>query len=246
MSENNNNFNDAFKIQKAFTEKLFNEKYNLSIDDLTREERLKWSKEYILSCSKEMYEMLDELNWKTHRFSTAEDSMDNFAEEGIDAFKFLLNLFIINGFDADYFYTKFIEKSIVVDIRYEQEKQLKEAVEGTQMYVVFDIDGILAQWPEEYIKFVNKLLNTDFETLKELENSIPKKQQYELKQQYRLSGVKKDLAVIDGAKECLAELIDAMNEGNWDHSDIQSDYFNVGWYTDVNIGNWNKLYELTA
>lgn len=48
------------------------------------------------------------------------------------------------------------------------------------------------------------------------------------------------------AKECLAELIDAMNEGNWDHSDIQSDYFNVGWYTDVNIGNWNKLYELTA
>jgi hypothetical protein len=33
-----------------------------------------------------------------------------------------------------------------------------------------------------------------------------------------------------------------MNDGNWDKSDIQSDYFNVGWYVDVNIGKWNKPY----
>ena len=57
--------------------------------------------------------MLDELNWKTHRYIVQEDSMDNFAEEGIDAFKFLLNLFIINGFDGEDFYSKFLEKSVV-------------------------------------------------------------------------------------------------------------------------------------
>jgi len=28
----------------------------------------------------------------------------------------------------------------------------------------------------------------------------------------------------------------AMNIGNHDHSDVQSDYFNVGWYVDINIG----------
>jgi len=33
-----------------------------------------------------------------------------------------------------------------------------------------------------------------------------------------------------------------MNTGNWDKSDIQTDYFNVGWYVDVNIGKWNKPY----
>lgn len=44
----------------------------------------------------------------------------------------------------------------------------------------------------------------------------------------------------------LKEVIPAMNEGNWDKSDIQTDYFNVGWYIDVNIGKWNKPYILEA
>ena len=38
------------------------------------------------------------------------------------------------------------------------------------------------------------------------------------------------------------ELYNAMNDGNWDKSDIQTDYFNVGWYTDVRVGEWNKPY----
>ncbi len=32
----------------------------------------------------------------------------------------------------------------------------------------------------------------------------------------------------------------ALNDGNWNKSDVQSDYFNVGWYVDVNIGRWDK------
>lgn len=48
------------------------------------------------------------------------------------------------------------------------------------------------------------------------------------------------------AKDCLTELFAAMNSGNWDKSDIQSDYFNVGWYVDVNVGKWDKAYELVA
>ena len=40
----------------------------------------------------------------------------------------------------------------------------------------------------------------------------------------------------------LSEVIPAMNDGNWDKSDAQTDYFNVGWYIDVNIGKWNKPY----
>ena len=47
------------------------------------------------------------------------------------------------------------------------------------------------------------------------------------------------------AKAFLSEVIPAMNDGNWDKSEIQYDYFNVGWYIDVNIGKWNKPYELT-
>lgn len=48
------------------------------------------------------------------------------------------------------------------------------------------------------------------------------------------------------AKEFLREVFTAMNEGNHDNSDAQIDYFDVGWYVDVNIGKWNQPYELVG
>ena len=46
------------------------------------------------------------------------------------------------------------------------------------------------------------------------------------------------------ALECLTELMTALNDGNHNRSDIQTDYFDVGWYVDLNIGTWDKPYEL--
>jgi hypothetical protein len=46
------------------------------------------------------------------------------------------------------------------------------------------------------------------------------------------------------AKAFLTNVIAAMNAGNHDRSDIQTDYFDVGWYIDVNIGRWNRPYAL--
>lgn len=45
------------------------------------------------------------------------------------------------------------------------------------------------------------------------------------------------------ARDFLTELTAAAHEGNWDKSDTMTDYFNVGWYVDINIGRWNKPYE---
>lgn len=36
----------------------------------------------------------------------------------------------------------------------------------------------------------------------------------------------------------------ALNDGNHDRSDIQSDYFDVGWYTDISIGRWDKPFSV--
>lgn len=54
-------------------------------------------------------------------------------------------------------------------------------------------------------------------------------------------------------KSFYEELIDAMNgyyEGsensNYNNSDIMTDYFDVGWYISIRIGNWNKPYVLEA
>lgn len=45
-------------------------------------------------------------------------------------------------------------------------------------------------------------------------------------------------------KQFLTEVLAVMNRGNHDRSDIQTDYFDVGWYVDVNVGKWNKGYVL--
>jgi hypothetical protein len=181
------NFEEAFEIQKSFTKKLFLEKYGIDIEHFTDEEKLKWSKEYILSASKELYEMLDELpKWKTHRFITEDDNLDNFAEEGIDAFKFLLNLFIVNGLSSDDFWTKFLEKSVVVDIRYEQDKKLQEAINSDRKFVVFDIDGILNDYPKNIIRYF-KYLECGYDSIEEFKANDLKKYNA-LKNQFRISG----------------------------------------------------------
>jgi hypothetical protein len=46
------------------------------------------------------------------------------------------------------------------------------------------------------------------------------------------------------AKAFLTEVYAAMMMGNHDNSDIQTDYFDVGWYVDINIGKWNAPYIL--
>jgi len=43
----------------------------------------------------------------------------------------------------------------------------------------------------------------------------------------------------------LEKAIPVLNTGNHDRSDIQSDYFDVGFYVNVNIGQWNKPYVVT-
>ena len=33
-----------------------------------------------------------------------------------------------------------------------------------------------------------------------------------------------------------------LNRGNYNKSDLMSDYHHVGWYVEVNVGRWNKPY----
>ena len=48
------------------------------------------------------------------------------------------------------------------------------------------------------------------------------------------------------AKEFLLKLKDAMMVGNHNNTDISTDYFDVGWYIKINIGKWDKVYEVTG
>lgn len=40
------------------------------------------------------------------------------------------------------------------------------------------------------------------------------------------------------AAKLMGRVKDAMNTGNYDNSDIQTDYFDVGWYVDIKVGKY--------
>lgn len=42
--------------------------------------------------------------------------------------------------------------------------------------------------------------------------------------------------------DTLKKIYDIINEGNHDNSDPQTDYFDVGFYINFNIGQWDKPY----
>lgn len=46
--------------------------------------------------------------------------------------------------------------------------------------------------------------------------------------------------------EFLKEVMAVLFEGNWNNSDIQTDYFDVGWWVDINVGRWDKPYVFTG
>jgi hypothetical protein len=46
------------------------------------------------------------------------------------------------------------------------------------------------------------------------------------------------------AWEVLQRAAEVGNADNWDNSDSQTDYFDVNYYLDINIGKWNKPYEI--
>ena len=47
------------------------------------------------------------------------------------------------------------------------------------------------------------------------------------------------------ARKFLEEAYAILMVGNHNNSDIQTDYFDVGWYVDINVGKWDKPYVCT-
>lgn len=47
-------------------------------------------------------------------------------------------------------------------------------------------------------------------------------------------------------KQFLTELHAAMSAGNHDRSDILTDYFDIGWYVEMHIGDYDRPYEMVG
>lgn len=47
-------------------------------------------------------------------------------------------------------------------------------------------------------------------------------------------------------RQFMLDAMEILNIDNYDHSDVQSDYFNVGHYVDIRVGTYDKFYEYTG
>lgn len=46
--------------------------------------------------------------------------------------------------------------------------------------------------------------------------------------------------------DILKRIIEIGNMGNHNNSDVMTDYFDVGWYFDLSLGQWNKPFQVAA
>lgn len=95
-------------FQKSFQEKLMP---GFNPDNMTYDEKIAHTKNYILYCHEELTEVLQSLKHKAwHKYEKEYDE-ESTKEEIIDCFKFVLNLGILWGLDADEFEQVFAKKS---------------------------------------------------------------------------------------------------------------------------------------
>jgi uncharacterized HAD superfamily protein len=150
-----------------------------------------------LALIKEATEVLDCINWKDHKLEQTDINESNLVEELIDVFKYYLAIVILWGIDQDRFLHEFERKSVVVAQKFEQEKLLK--ITKHDKICAIDIDGILYPWPESFVKFYTlrypHLLNVAFTEVSKMPIF------YQLKEEYRLSGVKAREEVLPGAAD---------------------------------------------
>ena len=103
---------NIWKRQYAFETAFFNPR------KLTKKERIKWTKEFILCAHQELAEVMNSIDWKTyHAYGKKKYSEQETREEIIDVLKFVLNLCIVWKMTPEVIYEEFQKKSDLTEKR---------------------------------------------------------------------------------------------------------------------------------
>lgn len=192
--------------QLEFNKKFFKDN-QLDLLSLSIEDKTKWVKEFVLNIEQELHSIVKCLpKWKMKNINDEYSQINidpNYKEKFIDCFKYTLGLAQILGISYDEIIDEYYKKSEVVEQRYNQNKII-DSLKNTQV-IVFDIDGVINNYPYCFIDWVNKTYNDDFKTFEKLKSSI----EYQFyKEQYRLSGAKANQPINIDTVETINKLYD--------------------------------------
>lgn len=110
-------------LRKVWEEQASFQVNFVDLENMTLEERTKFTKENMLALHRELGELLNELPWKPHRTKDQHYNIDNVQEEMIDCFKYMINLALTWGVTPEKFVELFDKKSAIVKARFDKEKE---------------------------------------------------------------------------------------------------------------------------
>jgi hypothetical protein len=179
--------------QFEFNERFFKD-HNLDLKNLSIEDKIRWAKEFCFHVNQELSDLINCLpHWKMH-YQNDERETDaivtsNLVEEYVDVFKYFMGLGQLLGISFEDVIKGYNDKTEVVKQKYEQNKKFQ--ILSSKEVVVFDIDGVINNFPDCFIDWVNKNKGTNFNSTEQMKDQLDLKGYQDLKTEYRLSGEKR-------------------------------------------------------
>ena len=110
-----NNFENIYEEQKKL--QVFLESMITEENSLEKKEEL--TKATIIHLITEAIEVLDNINWKMHKKTRKDVDEKAILEESIDIFKYLMNIWIIWGYNPQQIFEEFMKKT---EINYDRKR----------------------------------------------------------------------------------------------------------------------------
>jgi len=186
-------------MKKYFKTQIEHQRRLYDFDNFSEEDKIKLTKDFILSGHKEFSEVLDCIKWKSHRKEDDKRfTLSNLEEELIDVFKYLINICVVWGITPEEFDRVFDAKTEVVLQRFRQEfiKPKKD-----EKVCAIDLDGVLNEWEQFFIKTFNEANNTKYLSDAEIRKHTNPLDYADFKHWWRDSGIKLNIPVKKHAAE---------------------------------------------
>jgi len=189
---------EQFNSQQKFTEKVIESLGSKFL--LSEEEKVRWTKDYILYIISECNDLLEQLDWKGYWSNDKKIILDNIGIEIIDIQKFVWGLCKIWNIKYEQFVDLYDRKTAEVESKWNQEQMLKDLNDYDKVCII-DIDGVLTSYPQCFVNWVRENYKASLDK-KEIINW-----EY-YKHLYRESGAKRNIPCISSSKEALNKLHD--------------------------------------
>lgn len=179
---------DIWEDQFYFNKQFFND-LGIDLEELTSKEQIHWVKEFFFHISKELTDLVDCLpRWKMHyqnEEGIEEPIRSNIIEEYIDVLKYFMGLGQVLGISYKEILDGYRDKTEVVKQKYEQNKKFSRL--QNKEVIIFDIDGVINDYPYCFLDWLKVKKNIHYESLDQMKSELDIWSYEKLKTLYRLS-----------------------------------------------------------